>query len=133
MKKLFFFFIFSYFVFNYSWLAAQNTKASVAGTVTDQQNSVLAGATVQVKNESTGFTTSTLTNAKGEYLFKELPLGGPYTVIISFIGYAEQRQTGYMLHQGDAIRVKTSMQETNQSLEAVEVVASSLKNQVENL
>ena len=133
MKKLIFPFIFACIVFNYSLLNAQNTQASISGTVSDQQGTTLVGATVQVKNESTGFTTGTLTNAQGDYLFKELPLGGPYTINVSYIGYAGQKQTGYVLHQGDAIRVKLIMQETNQSLEAVEVEASSMKNQIENL
>jgi hypothetical protein len=133
MKKLISFFVFVCFVFSSGLLSAQNTQASISGFVTDQPGTPLVGATVQVKNESTGFTTATLTNANGEYLFKELPLGGPYTVVVSYVGYAGQRQTGYVLHQGDAIRVKTGMQETGQSLEAVEVAASSLKNQVDNL
>jgi hypothetical protein len=57
---------------------------------------------------------------KGEYLFKSYHWR-LYTVVVSYIGYAKQRQTGYVLHKGDAIRVKISMQETNQSREAVEV------------
>lgn len=133
MKKLVSFSLFLCALFCHSWLSAQNTQATISGIVTDQPGTPLVGATVQVKNESTGFTTGTMTNANGEYLFKELPLGGPYTVTVSYVGYAEQRQTGYVLHQGDAIRVKTSMQESGQSLEAVEVAASSLKNQVDNL
>lgn len=132
MKKLLHFFVFACLVLNASTLSAQTTHATISGTVTDQQNSGLAGATVQIKNESTGFTTGSQTNAQGEYLFKELPLGGPYTVTVSYIGYAEQKQTGFVLHQGDAIRVKTNLQESNQALAAVEVEASSLQNQVEN-
>ena len=133
MMKLVYLFLSACFIFNHTSLMAQNTQATISGTITDQQGGSLIGATVQVKNESTGFTTGTLTNAKGEYLFKELPLGGPYTVNVSYIGYAGQKLSGYILHQGDAIRVKISMQESNESLEAVEVVASSLKNQVDNL
>jgi hypothetical protein len=112
---------------------AQNTQATISGTIADQQNVFLPGASVQVRNESTGFTTSTLTNTNGEYLFKELPLGGPYTVTVTYVGYADQKQTGYVLHQGDAIRVRITMQESDQALQEVEVVASSLRNQVENL
>jgi hypothetical protein len=132
MKKLLQFFIFACCAFNDFSLNAQTTHATISGTVTDQQNNALAGATVQVKNESTGFTTGTQTNAQGEYLFKELPLGGPYTVIVSYIGFAERRQTGFSLHQGDAIRVKTDLVESDQALEAVEVRASSLQNQADN-
>ena len=135
MTKFSFLFLFlcACVVFPFSRVMAQNTHATISGTIADQQNVLLVGASVQVRNESTGFTTSTLTNAHGEYLFKELPLGGPYTVTVTYVGYAEQKQTGYVLHQGDAIRVRISMQESDQALDEVEVVASSLRNQVENL
>lgn len=119
--------------FSGSELWAQTTQASISGTISDSQKAELPGATVQVRNESTGFTTGTTTNAKGEYAFKELPLGGPYTVTVSFVGYGEQRQTGYMLNQGDAIKIKIAMQETDQTLEVVQVVASGLKNKIENI
>ena len=113
--------------------AAQTTQASITGIVLDNQKAPIPGANVQVRNESTGFTTATATNAQGEYSFKELPLGGPYTLRATFIGYGEQQRTGYALNQGDAIRVNLSMREDSQSLEVVEVVASGLKNKIENL
>ncbi|NEU66889.1 TonB-dependent receptor [Spirosoma agri] len=112
---------------------AQTTQASISGVISDDKKSSLPGATVQVRNESTGFTTGTVTNAQGEYLFKELPLGGPYTIRATFVGFGDQQRTGYMLNQGDAIRVNLSMEETGQSLEVVQVVASGLKNKTEFL
>jgi hypothetical protein len=114
-------------------VAAQTTQASISGVISDNQRQLLPGATVKVRNESTGFTTGTLTNALGEYIFKELPLGGPYSVNVTFIGYGEQKRTGYALNQGDAIKVNISMAESVQTLEVVEVVASGLKNKVENI
>jgi len=113
--------------------SAQTTQASIAGIITDTQKSPLPGATVQVRNESTGFNTGTVTNAQGEYLFKELPLGGPYTIRVSFVGYGDQTRTGYMLNQGDAVRLNLPMQDNSQTLEVVQVVASGLKNKIDNL
>ncbi|MBO0948882.1 TonB-dependent receptor [Fibrella forsythiae] len=113
--------------------AAQTTQASIAGIITDLQKSPLPGATVQVRNESTGFTTGTVTNVQGEYLFKELPLGGPYTIRVTFVGYGDQTRTGYVLNQGDAVRLNLPMQENSQTLEVVQVVASGLKNKIDNL
>ncbi|RRB04318.1 TonB-dependent receptor [Larkinella rosea] len=112
---------------------AQTTQASISGVISENQKSGLPGATVQVRNGSTGFTTGTVTNAKGEYSFKELPLGGPYTILVSFVGFGEQKRTGYMLNQGDAIRVNLNMQEDSQTLEVVQVVASGMKNKIDNL
>ncbi len=111
---------------------AQTNQASIAGIISETNKGPLPGATVLVRNESTGFSTGTVTNVKGEYLFKELPLGGPYTIKVTFIGFGEQKRTGYMLNQGDAIRINLPMQEDNQTLEVVDVVASGLKNKVEN-
>lgn len=128
-----FFLLFFCFGFDISELQAQTTQASISGVISDGKETVLPGATVLVKNESTGFSTGTSTNAKGEYAFKELPLGGPYTVIVTYIGFGEQKQTGYLLHQGDAIKVKIKMQESDQTLEVVQVVASGMKNKIENI
>ena len=111
---------------------AQTTQASISGTITDQQKKPISGASVQVRNESTGFSTKSMTNAIGVYTFKELPLGGPYTVKVSFVGLGEQTRTGYMLNQGDAIKVPIGMQPASQTLEVVNVVASGLRNKAAN-
>jgi hypothetical protein len=113
--------------------SAQTTQASISGVISENQKSPLPGATVQVRNESTGFTTGTVTNAKGEYAFKELPLGGPYTIRVTFVGYGEQKRTGYALNQGDAVRINLGMQQDSQTLEVVQVVASGMKNKIDNL
>jgi len=112
---------------------AQTTQASISGKITDGTKKPVPGVSVQIRNESTGFTTRTSTNATGEYTFKELPLGGPYTVKAAYIGFGEQSRTGYSLNQGDIVKINISMEEASQTLKAVEVVASGLKNKTENL
>jgi hypothetical protein len=111
---------------------AQTTQASITGFVTDQQKMPIPGASVQVKNNSTGFTTKSSTDANGGFTFKELPLGGPYTVTVMFMGYGQQNINGYMLNFGDVVRTNVVLQESSQSLETVQVVASGLKNKVQN-
>lgn len=107
-----------------------STQAIITGTIIDETGEAVIGATVQVKNESTGFTTGSITNENGEYLLKQLPLGSPYTVIVSYIGYGEQKKTGYALNQGDRLRVDFQLQEAAVEIKAVEVIANSLKNTV---
>jgi len=113
-------------------LLAQTTQASILGIVSDQDKKPIPGASVQVRNNSTGFTTRTSTGTNGEYTFKELPLGGPYSVKVIYMGYGEQTRSGYTLNFGDVIRINVGMQESSQNLEAVEVVASGLQNKVKN-
>jgi hypothetical protein len=131
LKNLLFAFLLMCFCINNS-AYAQTTQASITGTVNDETNKPIPGASVQVKNNSTGFTTRTSTDSKGGFLFKELPLGGPYSVIVSFMGYGNQTRSGYTLNFGDVVKVDVGMQEASQSLQSVEVNASGLKNKVQN-
>lgn len=112
---------------------AQTTQASLSGIVLNNEKKPQVGASVSVRNESTGFTTSVLTNAQGEFTFKEMPLGGPYTVSVTYIGFGEQKLSGYTLNQGDAVRVNINMQARENTLAVVQVVASGLKNKIENI
>jgi hypothetical protein len=114
-------------------LIAQTTQASIAGTVLDNEKKPQINASVTVRNESTGFTTKTLTNAQGQFTFKELPLGGPYTVSATFVGFGEQKVSGYTLNQGDAVKVDINMQAQENMLEVVQVVGSGLKNKIQNI
>ena len=131
LKNLLFAFLLMCFCVNNSAFA-QTTQASITGTVNDETNKPIPGASVQVKNNSTGFTTRTSTDSKGGFLFKELPLGGPYSVIVSFMGYGNQTRNGYTLNFGDVVKVDVAMQEASQTLQSVEVNASGLKNKVQN-
>ncbi len=116
-----------------SQLFAQGNLASITGIITDDFGDTVIGATVTVKNESTGFFTGGVTNDKGEYTLVQLPLGSPYTITASYIGYGEQKKTGYSLNQGDMLRIDFVMSEQSQNLDAVEIVVNSLKNTVPNI
>lgn len=109
-------------------LSAQGTQASITGQITDDTGEPLPGTTVVVKNESTGFITGTTTNVNGEYALRQLPLGSPYTVTATFIGFGEQKKTGYSLNQSNTLVIDFVLKEDNQQLEEVVVVANSLKN-----
>jgi hypothetical protein len=112
---------------------AQATLASITGRVADQSGEPATGAFVSVTNESTGFSTAAVANENGDYLVKQLPLGGPYTITVSYIGYGEQKKSGYSLNRGDVLRVNFVMQEDVVMINAVEVVANSLRNTVPNI
>jgi len=115
-------------------LYAQTTQAGFSGKITDERNKGVHGASIEVRNESTGFTTKTSTNANGDFNFKELPLGGPYTIKVTYIGYGEQVRSGFNLNQGDIVRLIIPIQNTSNVLETVELTGiSTLKNKIENL
>lgn len=112
------------------YVSAQDYRAIVKGIVTDETGEGVIGATVLVKNESTGFSTGSVTNETGEYIIKQLPLGSPYSITVRYVGYGDQKKTGYTLNQGDVIRLDFQLKEESVVIEAVQVVANSLKNSI---
>src|ERR1700694_3837817 len=79
-----------FFGLNISVLA-QETTSTLSGIVSDTKGDLVPGATVVVKHEPTGFSTTTQTNNKGIFVVPNLKPGGPYTVVVSFVGFDEQK------------------------------------------
>lgn len=104
---------------------AQTTQASISGVITDESKQPIGGASVTVNNESTGFKTTIISNAKGYYTFKELPLGGPYNVLIRYTGYREEKKEDFNLNQGDALIVNVTLVAGNKDLDSIVVSSSS--------
>ena len=65
----------------------QGAGASVEGTVKDQQGAVLPGASVTLRNEDTGVTRTTTTEADGHYRFLALA-PGRYRLKAELSGFA---------------------------------------------
>ena len=105
---------------------AQTTQASIVGKITGIRNTAQEKVKVTIVNESTGFKTETETNSKGEYIFKEIPLGGPYTVIVN-----DEKRKGYNVNYGDQVTVNMDLG-SEKTIEEV-VVIGNLKNKVGNL
>jgi hypothetical protein len=114
-------------------LHAQSTDATISGKVISSESGELPGATVQLRNESTGFETATITEVDGEFQFRQLPLGGPYTLTISFIGYQNQVKTDINLNQGDKVTFEISMATSTEQLEEVVVSGNNLSKRVDRV
>jgi hypothetical protein len=65
---------------------AQSTSGRVRGTVSDASGGAVAGVTVRLANTATNVTREAVTNASGEYLFLEVPVG-PYQIEINQPGF----------------------------------------------
>lgn len=115
-------------------ISAQGTNASITGRVVDEHQNPVIGATITVKNESTGFFTGAMTSNTGEYNILQLPLGSPYTVSVSYIGYGTQEKRNYTLNQGSSLKVDFVIREESIMMDAVEVVATNnLRNKTNTL
>ena len=114
-------------------ILAQSTDASFTGVVKDEQGVAIPGASVVIKNASTGFQTGSVTAVDGRYTFRQLPLGGPYQVKVSFVGYTDQLREGFNLNQSDRISLDFSLGQSSQELEQIVVSAHSLTSRIDRL
>lgn len=112
---------------------AQGTEASITGKVTEAGKPI-PGASILVRNESTGFKVNTTTNENGSYVFPQLPLGSPYSITLIYVGYAEQKKTGYALNYGEEVVVNFTLASAANELQEVTIQGNgNLKNAIKNL
>lgn len=114
---------------------AQSTDAVFTGIIKDETTGeVLSGATIRATNTTTGFAAATVTNGKGEFLLKDMQLGGPYTLQINYIGYQPLLLRGYQLNLGDRVDIRSvSLKRGENVLQEVVVQPNSFANRKDRL
>ena len=114
-------------------LPAQATEGFVAGQVRTAAGAPIVGATVTARNEATGTQQTRTTDARGRYVFPQLPIGGPYTISVRQLGYRPVRRTGLMLNLGDRVPLDITLEQSAQELGAVDVRADRENKRVERV
>ena len=112
------------FVLSVPVVIAQETTATVTGTVTDQSGGVLPGVTVALKHLPTGRVFDGVTNTEGGYLISLLPIGS-YEATFTLSGFQSRIVRGVTLAVNDRARVDASLV-TGGVSEVVEVTGRSL-------
>ena len=100
---------------------AQGDRAQVAGFVTDQTGGVIPGATVTAVNSQTRLSWTSITDAKGYYVFPALP-PGVYEVVVELQGFKKWIQTGMTLDAASSSALDVVL-ETGALAETVTVTA----------
>src|SRR5690348_11244726 len=79
---------------------AQVASSSLTGTVTDPSSGVVAGTTITVSQDATGFSRATVTDSRGNYVLEDLA-PGVYALTASKQGFLtyEAREIGLALNQ----------------------------------
>ena len=91
-----------------SAVRAQVIKASVRGTIMDDQGAAVADADVIITNVDTGYTRSMKSGSDGAYNFPDLPLGS-YRIQAAHSGFKSATQTGIVLHVADSLAINVSL------------------------
>ncbi len=100
---------------------AQITTSSISGKVTDKNGEPTMGATVQAFYLPTGIKYGVLVSDEGTYTLSNLNPGGPYTIVVSFVGFQTQKQEGLVLNLGTTTRINFALEEGESLLTTVVV------------
>lgn len=112
----------AFFLMLATLIQAQVTTSSMSGRVTDDDGAVI-GATVVATHTSSGTTYGTVTNMEGRYNLNGMRVGGPYTVEVSYIGYADDITEGIIISLGANYSHNVVMSEETVALGEVVVTA----------
>src|SRR5437588_4153268 len=87
---------------------AQLLQGTIDGNVTDPTQAAVAGASVTVTDDQTGFTRDTVSNSAGGYTLPTLPPGN-YTVKVTAAGFQTYVKTGVVVAVNNVTRVDASL------------------------
>ncbi len=95
---------------------AQVTTSSVNGIVTDENNEPVIGASIVAVHTPSGTRYRATTNNNGRYTIQGMRTGGPYTISISYIGYASKTFSKLYLELGSSLPVNVTLSPKDNSL-----------------
>src|SRR5258706_6310588 len=83
---------------------AQETTSEIQGTVTDDKQTPLVGATVTALHSPSGTKYTTTTRKDGLFNLANLRIGGPYIVTVSYTGFKDEKQENVTLLLGQEFK-----------------------------
>jgi len=101
---------------------AQGTRASISGTVVDEEGEPLPGANIIAVHEPSGTQYGASSQSNGRYNLRGLRVGGPYTVTASFVGYRPNEETDINLQLGEDRTLDFEMVPESAELDEVRVI-----------
>ena len=105
---------------------AQETTSEIQGTVSDNGQTPLAGATITAIHQPTGTKYATTSRKNGQYNLANIRVGGPYLITTTFVGFQEEKQNSIFLTLGTAFKADFTLQTSAASL--TEVVVTGRKS-----
>ncbi len=110
------------FLFSFSTtVLAQHIRGSLEGSVVDQNDAVVQGASVALKNIATGVETKTTTDERGRFNYQNLEAGS-YSIAIEKTGFRKSITTDVIVRVGSVTPVNINLA-VGDAKEIVEVVA----------
>ncbi len=119
---------FCFFSFLTSRGIAQVTSVELRGSIANEGNNPLPGVTVKVTHVPTQTVYGSITFTDGSFVVSNLRSGGPYSVIISFVGYQTEKFENIFIQLGQSQRLDVILKEAITELEELVVKSNALQD-----
>ena len=91
----------------------------------------LPGVSIRAEHQQTGQSFNARSNANGLFSFNNIPTGGPYRFIFSFVGFKTDTLSNYMVKSGQQIALNIKMKDLPNALQEVVIgYGKSKRNEV---
>lgn len=114
-------------LFVYTAWTQSTTTGSITGIISDQLNHPLSNVNIILTHLPSGIQYGTTSNANGHYTLQGLRVGGPYSLLASHLGYANQNIENISIKLGSATFIKIVLTEASVELQN-EIVVSGHSN-----
>ncbi|MBY0536674.1 MAG: TonB-dependent receptor [Chitinophagaceae bacterium] len=101
---------------------SQETNSSISGVVKTSKGEPLVGATITATHVPTGTVYRVATRTGGRYNIYNLRPGGPYTIVVSFVGFNDEKKEDIFLSLGENSSQEFSLKDKSTNLTEVTVV-----------
>ena len=103
-------------------LLGQGATATITGTVMDQSQAVVPGATVLLVDQNSGDTRRTLSNGEGYFTFSAVQ-ARTYKIRVELSGFQGWERVGVEVHPGDKVNIDNVSLVTGAQTETVTITA----------
>lgn len=103
---------------------AQVTTSGISGTIKNNKNEALVGATITATHLPTGTVFTAQTRANGRFDISNMNAGGPYTIEISYVNHDKEKREDVFLQLGETFRLDVFMKQSAATLTEVRVSAT---------
>ncbi len=100
------------------------TTASLNGKVVDKTGAPISYATVLAIHTPTGTQYGTTTSEDGLFYIRNMKIGGPYTVKISFVGYKTEEIKGIYLELNKTANINVVLKESSININTIVIKAN---------
>jgi outer membrane receptor for ferrienterochelin and colicin len=108
------------------FIKAQVTTSSIEGIIKNTSGEALTGASIKATHVPTGTVYTTSSRNGGRFELNNMNPGGPYTVVVTFVGYGTETKTDIFLALGESQKIDVDL--GTAATQLTEVVVASARS-----